>query len=266
MTLSRDEGYDSDFTGEFVVPGKAPEVIWKEHVLRYEHASTLVRAKAVLDVACGTGYGSDLLATAHAMRVVAGEYSTKALSYACRNFSRSNLSFVRLTADHLPFKDDVFDVITSFETVEHLHFRERFLEECRRVIRPHGTLLFSTPSRVTWRPPWAPRPTNPYHVIEFSLDDFRKLLSDHFDEVEMSGQRYVGPTGVLMRYAQYTLQRLLASFPSAQARYRELENRAVARTHTEALAEGGTFLAVKPIGKIFPGFPMYVVAKATKRN
>jgi ubiquinone/menaquinone biosynthesis C-methylase UbiE len=112
-------------------------------------------------VACGTGYGSARLAASGAGFVIGGDLSRESLMFAKSSFIRSDLRFVHVAAQCLPFRDRSFDIVVSFETVEHLEWRDEFLDECRRILRKDGSSLSSTPVRLSYRPPWAPRPETP---------------------------------------------------------------------------------------------------------
>jgi SAM-dependent methyltransferase len=87
----------------------------------------------------------------------------------------------------LPLADDCFDVVVSFETIEHLEDHEAFLAECRRVLKDEGVLVCSTPNKRIFSPV-ADSPPNAYHVREFWPDEFRLLLSGYFEDVALHGQ------------------------------------------------------------------------------
>lgn len=128
-----------NFTGEFVVPNKTPYETWQHHINRYFFASKIVKGKTVLDVACGVGYGSSHLAKRGAKFVVGGDYSKDALEYAKTHYEKMNLEFIRLDARSLPLRNDCFDVIVSFETIEHLDNYRQFLSECNRTLKKGGS-------------------------------------------------------------------------------------------------------------------------------
>jgi SAM-dependent methyltransferase len=138
----------------------------------------------VLDAGCGVGYGAAFLA-GHARRVVGVDRDEEAIAYARRRYARPNVEFRVGDLLDLDLPDDSFDVVCSFETIEHLPDPERYLAEMARVLRPGGTYLVSTP-RVDET---TPAPDNPFHEVELSRGDFEALLRRFFSEVELYGQR-----------------------------------------------------------------------------
>jgi SAM-dependent methyltransferase len=161
-----------------------PELI-RLHVARYEFAREFVRGKSVLDVACGSGYGSAILKEAGAARVVGLDNSRDTIEYAKTHFQTEGIEFVVGIAEDLSLRHG-FDVIVSFETIEHLQRPEAFLLEIKRSLAPQGRLIISTPRREigTLRD----RPPNPFHVREWSLQEFEALLSEYFHIEKSHGQ------------------------------------------------------------------------------
>jgi SAM-dependent methyltransferase len=182
---------------ERIDPTVVPPGVLTVHRVRYEFAAPYCRDKRVLDVACGVGYGSDLLAGV-ARGVTGLDVDVGAAAHARSHYRHEGLSFAVGDACRLPFDDENFDTVVSFETIEHLPRIPQYLGEVRRVLAPGGFFLVSTPrARRTTR-----RPQNPHHVVEFSAGDFVALLSGHFGSVEVYGQVRV------QSRAHYWLQRL----------------------------------------------------------
>lgn len=173
------------FTGERMT-GSVSGQIAIEHYHRYLFARSFCLGKDVLDVASGEGYGSAQLAQV-ARSVIGIEYAASTTRLAHRNFPRPNLCFVGGDARRLPLADASVDVVVSFETIEHFAGQEAFVAEVRRVLRPDGCFIVSTPDRDNYTPTGAP--TNAHHVRELSRREFSALLSRHFSHQRMLHQR-----------------------------------------------------------------------------
>ena len=157
-----------------------------EHLHRYLIAREWCRGKDVLDVASGEGYGAALMAQV-ARSVTGVEIAPDAVAHATGAYAASNLRFVTGDARDLPLPAALFDVVVSFETIEHFAEQAVFLDEVRRVLRPGGLLIVSTPDRDNYSP--AETPANPYHVQELTGSEFRSLLLSRFAELELAVQR-----------------------------------------------------------------------------
>jgi len=148
-----------------------------EHLHRYALAKEFVQGKNVLDIACGEGYGSNLLAeTAEMVKGVDIDEST--ITKAKNKYGRKNLSFVTGSVEKIPFDASSFDVVTSFETLEHISAHDTMLTEIKRVLRPGGVLIISTPDKKTYSD--KPRYSNPFHKKELSEQEFKLLLKKYF--------------------------------------------------------------------------------------
>lgn len=162
---------------------------WGEHVFRYDQV--LKKAKrgiTILDLACGTGYGAYMLSEIKENQVIGGDISDEALNIANSEYKQSNLSFQKLDGTALPFSDNYFDVITSFETIEHLSDYTKLVSEFHRVLKPGGKLFLSTPNSLITSPDGNVK--NPYHVQEFNPDELSNILKPVFSKVKLSGQSY----------------------------------------------------------------------------
>ena len=174
-----------EFTGERFTPECVREIRY-EHVHRYAFAQSLVHGKTVLDAACGEGYGSALLAES-AASVTGVDLSEEAVAHAARRYGRDNLAFRQADCLDLPFEDNAFDCVVSFETLEHLAEHERLLAEFCRVLRSDGCLLISTPDKAVYTDKLGNR--NEFHVAELYGDEFDALLGRHFPARRLWGQR-----------------------------------------------------------------------------
>ncbi len=175
------------FTGERFTPECVRE-IWYEHMHRYAYAAPFARGKRVLDAACGEGYGSALLAQAGA-EVLGIDIDEASVGHARSRYAGiANLSFQRadVTAlDQLP--DTSFDVIVSFETLEHVQAQERMLAGFRRLLRPDGLLLVSSPDKRTYSDERGYH--NEFHVRELYRDQFEALLRTQFPAHRLYAQK-----------------------------------------------------------------------------
>ena len=172
-----------------------------EHLHRYLLAREWCRRKDVLDVASGEGYGTALLAQV-ARSAVGVERATDAVAHAAAAYVAENLRFTVGDARALPNPDQSFDVVVSFETIEHFAEHTEFLNEIRRVLRPGGLLIVSTPDRDNYSP--AETPANPYHVKEMSGAEFEALLRSHFAAVSILLQRPMFGSVLLPTHATAT--------------------------------------------------------------
>ena len=175
------------FTGERMTSDISGQIAF-EHYHRYCLARDLVVGRDVLDVAAGEGYGSALLAGV-ARSVVGVEIDADSVRHAQAAYAKPNLRFLQGDAAKMPLADACVDAVVSFETLEHLQDQETFLNEIRRVLRPGGLLLISTPDRDVYSAPG--QPPNPYHVLELTAPEFGQLLGRHFADHRILAQRAV---------------------------------------------------------------------------
>jgi len=165
-----------EFTGERFTPECIREISY-EHVHRYVFAAELVRNKKVLDAACGEGYGSAHLART-AQSVSAVDISEEAISHARARYRSENLDYRVADCCQLPFEDNQFECIVSFETLEHLQDQSGLLREFRRVLEPAGFLLLSSPDKAVYTDRY--HNENEFHVRELYRDELDALLAEQF--------------------------------------------------------------------------------------
>lgn len=169
-------------SGERMIPGLHHEaVVYAEHIVRYLFATRFVAGKQVLDVASGVGYGADLLRSAGATEVVALDRSPEAVKYGKKHHSKFRPAYVLGDVESLPLQSAQFDVVVSFETVEHIPDYQRFLAEVKRALRRDGLFIVSTPNRGV-------HVGSPFHTKEFTFDEFEEALAGHFRYVKTFSQ------------------------------------------------------------------------------
>jgi 2-polyprenyl-3-methyl-5-hydroxy-6-metoxy-1,4-benzoquinol methylase len=155
------------------------------HLARYNFAQKFVIGKNVCDVACGVGYGSSFLAKT-ALKVTAMDVSPEAIEWGSKYFSADNLKFlVADAAEPWPVEDE-FDVITSFETIEHLDNPEAFLKNVYNHLLPSGMLILSVPNG----PRDEARTDNPHHLHHFTDASLKNLIHKYFSQAEFFSQAY----------------------------------------------------------------------------
>jgi SAM-dependent methyltransferase len=177
---------DLEFTGERFIPG-AQGPIWIEHWHRYHFAAPWAHGKRVLDIACGEGYGSALLAR-HARAVTGVDVSPAAVEHARNAYAGvPRLEFLQGSCAAIPLPDASIDFAVSFETIEHIHEQSEFLAELARVLAPDGVLLLSSPDKAEYgdRRAYA----NEYHVRELYRDELAALVQARFPHVRWFAQK-----------------------------------------------------------------------------
>ena len=180
------EGPALHFDGERFVPECQREICY-EHWHRYAFASQFAADLKVLDAACGEGYGAYLLAGS-AAEVVGVDLSEEAVAHAISRYSAAeNLHFEVADVTQLDFSENTFDLIVSFETLEHLEAQEQMLDEFRRVLKPNGKLVISTPDKAIYTDRMGT--DNEFHVRELYRDEFEALIASRFPACRILGQK-----------------------------------------------------------------------------
>src|SRR3954454_22055662 len=157
-----------EWTGERLIPEAVQgELVLAEHLARYRLAARLAQGRRVLDAACGEGYGSVLLDEAGAKEVVGVDLDPATVAHAREVHG---IACVEAYVADLPFDDGSFDLVVSFETIEHTEEPERALDEFARVLTAAGLLIISTPNAHEYLD------ENPYHVREYTSSEFIDAL------------------------------------------------------------------------------------------
>jgi 2-polyprenyl-3-methyl-5-hydroxy-6-metoxy-1,4-benzoquinol methylase len=172
------QGPQLEDDGERMIPEfHKNSLMYAEHLTRYLVAQDLVRGKRVLDIASGSGYGSQLLSRT-AASVIGVDRSESAVEYARAHFHADNLEYRQGDATQIPADDDSIDVLITFETIEHVEHYRAFLREIDRVLTPDGIAVISTPNDLEFVE------GNHFHLHEFVLDELVALVGQHFAHVD----------------------------------------------------------------------------------
>ncbi len=171
-------------TGERTLPDVPQENYWfRRHLVVYEWIAARVRGERVIDMACGEGYGSDVLATA-AATVTGVDANPEAYEHARLRYRRANLRFERALVEAFA---ELADAIVFLQTIEHLTDPRAVLDHFRSLLPARGAAYISTPNVLTLAPPGATRSGNPWHVHEYRAREFEELCRASFSQVEMFG-------------------------------------------------------------------------------
>ena len=179
------------FTGERYIPDnfKFSEIAI-EHMSRYLALVDVVKDKIVLDAASGEGYGSFLISK-YAREVVGIDISAEAISFSNKNYKTENLKYIQSDIKEIPTGDNYFDIVVSFETIEHVdeETQHLFLNEVKRVLKKDGILVISTPNKSVYNK-FISGYHNEFHVKEFEVEEFKKFLEKYFSNFKHFDQNF----------------------------------------------------------------------------
>lgn len=173
-----------ELTGERTLPDVPEENYWyRRHLVVYEWIAARTVGRRVVDMACGEGYGSEVLARG-ARSVVGVDANPEAHEHARLRYPRQNLRFER---DLVETFSEECDAVVFLQTIEHVQNPGEILEHFKSMLAPGGIAYVSTPNLLTLAPPGAEKSENPWHVKEYRAHEFRALCADHFEQVELWG-------------------------------------------------------------------------------
>lgn len=162
------------------------------HEADYQRAASLARGKTVLDLGCNGGHGTSIIGKA-CSHVTGVDVSPAAIAAAQAKHASDKVEFRLVDGISLPFPSQSFDLVTSCQVIEHLAEYEAYLGEIRRVLKPGGLLLVTTPNAAI-RVHAGQKPWNPFHVREFRAHELQELLQRHFASTRVLGQFASGET------------------------------------------------------------------------
>jgi SAM-dependent methyltransferase len=171
-------------TGERTLPDVPAENYWfRRHLTVYEWIADRCGGLEVVDMACGEGYGTDVLAR-RAARVTGVDANPEAHEHARLKYTRPGVRFV---SDLVERFEEPCDAVVFLQTIEHVEDPKAVLDHFREILRPGGIAYVSTPNVLTLAPPGAERSDNPWHVREYRAEEFRRLCEGSFERVELLG-------------------------------------------------------------------------------
>ncbi|MES2876032.1 MAG: class I SAM-dependent methyltransferase [Patescibacteria group bacterium] len=153
-------------------------LMYGEHIMRYESVLGAVKGKTVLDIASGSGYGTAALASV-AKKVFGVDINEAAIEYSKEHYPNKNIEFITGSGTKIPLDDGSVDTVVSHETIEHIDDYKKFLDEVKRVLKNGGEAIISTPNDDEYPA------GNHFHLHQFSVDAFEKLLKKYFKNVTL---------------------------------------------------------------------------------
>lgn len=167
-----------NFKGGFCLPGISKKRIVEDHLHRYHFASTFAKGKSVLDIACGAGYSAPMFIQGGAVSYNGIDLNEQRVDYATQTYGTDKVTFS--VGDICTYGDgNSYDMITCFETIEHVENYESALTNLYNLLKPGGLLLISTPNRPVTSPnshSLEDKPKNPHHAQEFTSDELTACL------------------------------------------------------------------------------------------
>ncbi len=164
--------------GERMVPSHHKgKLMYAEHITRYQAALEFVKGKTVLDIASGSGYGTKILSSS-AKKVFGVDVSTEAITYAKKQYSGSNITYLLGDGQSIPLPDGSVDVVITYETIEHIKDYRKFLDEVSRVLKKDGVAIVSTPNDLEFAE------GNHFHLHEFKESELAGLLQKKFKYID----------------------------------------------------------------------------------
>jgi SAM-dependent methyltransferase len=175
-----------ELTGERTLPDVPAENYWfRRHLAVYEWIGARVPGLRVIDMACGEGYGSEVLSRS-AASVVGVDANPEAYEHARRRYVRQNLSFERALVDGFG-EPACCDAVVFLQTIEHVQDPAAVLEHFAAILTPGGVAYISTPNVLTLAPPGAVKSDNPWHLREYRAAEFEQLCLGTFRDVSLLG-------------------------------------------------------------------------------
>ena len=167
-----------------------------DHLHRYAIVLDYIKDMVILDIACGEGYGSNLMSQ-QAQYVYGVDIDLETISSAQKKYNRHNLSFQTGRADLIPIETNSIDIVVSFETIEHHDKHEEMMLEIKRVLKPDGIIIISTPDKYFYTD--KRNFNNEFHVKELYREEFTSLINNHFKVSQLFIQSYINGNSYIFR-------------------------------------------------------------------
>ena len=179
------------FTSERIIPDYyfsnfTEYMLYLMHIKSYENLNGIVKGK-VLDYGCGMGYGTKIIGN-YADVVTGIDLDEQAVEYAQNSNNAGNINYYVLKKNYkkLPFDDSTFDTVISFQVIEHVEDMEQYLSEIKRVLKPKGNFILTTPNARVRLYPYQ-NPWNHHHITEFNQRELILLIKEYFRINQLKG-------------------------------------------------------------------------------
>lgn len=174
-----------------------------EHLHRYAMLYEIVKGKSVLDIACGEGYGSNILSD-NAAHVIAIDIDATTIEKASIKYKKENISFKKGVIENIACEDKSVDVIVCFETIEHVSDHNKVISEFKRVLKTDGLLVISTPDKLIYGK--KTNSGNSFHKKELYENEFKKLISENFHSFAFYKQKSF-PGSIIQSESSYEINK-----------------------------------------------------------
>lgn len=185
MSLWSGERLETDIVGRIAI----------EHLHRYALALNYVKNKIVLDIACGEGYGSFLISN-KSKQVYGVDINEETIQFASQKYKNNNLTFLKGSTSKIPLEDNVVEVIISFETIEHHDEHDQMMLEMKRVLKPDGIVIMSSPDKLYYSDKRNYK--NIFHVKELYKNEFKSLVEKYFNEAQILSQTHINGVSLIL--------------------------------------------------------------------
>jgi 2-polyprenyl-3-methyl-5-hydroxy-6-metoxy-1,4-benzoquinol methylase len=169
------------WTGERIIPEDG-RYMFERHLKAYKFANNFCQNMKILDAGCGEGYGSCFISE-KATEVVGIDISEEAVQHARTKYTKDNIKYEVMNVQNLQFKNDSFDVVLSFQVIEHLSDASKFLKEIKRVLKNNGMAIVGTPNKALCNG----KDNGEYHLKEYHYAEYMDLLNSNLGPTKFYG-------------------------------------------------------------------------------